>query len=115
MAEKLSSQLLLKELKTLMERCNLDQKSLADYLYKNDFDDKYDNKSIKQVHDSIRKQFSKPPKDPFIFKKYIEILRENHHNLKKDIIFPKIEPEFDNEIDQLRYNKIMEKINNMDK
>lgn len=116
MSEKLSStQLLLKELEALMERCNLTKKALAKFLYEHDEEYDREDKEFTQVYNLIRKQLSKPPKDPSIFRKYIEILRNNHPNLKKDIRFPKIIPEFDNEIDQLRFDKMMEKINNMDK
>lgn len=116
MPKKLSStQLLLTELKALMERCNLTQKSLATFLYEHGEEYVSEDKEFIKVYNLIRKQLSQPPQDLSIFRRYIEILRENHPTLKKDIRFPKIVPEFDNEIDQLRFDKMMEKINNMDK
>ena len=45
----------------------------------------------------------------------MEVLKIHLRESKKEIFLPVIEPEFDNDIDRLRYNKIMEKINNMDK
>lgn len=103
---------LLSELESLCKRCNLNKKQLAKFLY--DHGEEYYNetKDFDKFYALIRKQLNTPPKNPFILKKYIEILRENHRSLKKDIIFPEFIPEFDNEIDKLRFNKMMDKINN---
>lgn len=120
MSEEYTNQkILLNELKNLQEICNINTTELASFLANfliiDGTIDHADDDNIEKLHSRLRKQLTSPPKNLSIIKKYIKILKEHHPNLKGHLILPKTEPEFDNEIDQLRFDKMMEKINNMDK
>lgn len=106
------------QIKSLLAQHHIKTTDFIDILYavleqERSIDDA-DDHAWEKLYNRFRQNISKPPKNFRILHKYMEILQIHLRESKKEIFLPVIEPEFDNEIDQLRYNKIMEKINNMD-
>lgn len=106
-------------IKFLLAQHNIKIKYFIDILYEvfereRSIDDA-DDRAWEKLYNRFRQDISKPPKNLQILHKYMEVLKIHLRESKKEIFLPVIEPEFDNDIDRLRYNKIMEKINNMDK